>query len=353
MGENNIEYVSQKQFYEMKEESEKEKQSVYVNSDCLKMIREQEKNKRHTVALFADIDNTLKRKKGDRDRASEVLFRDLQRENYPIIAVTGNHFSVIEKRIQSRELPYYQIIAGAVGTEIFVLCEENEKKLYKKDREWEEILRAKGYDRLELAKKAEEMIEDLKEKNPEWQLNFQWPKKEKECIKENSLGDSPYKLSFHAFASSEASLEALKTEVLGYFLGQRAIFCEEIDYNGTMKEGDNNKKYNIDVLPATKADAVDYIVDKIGVDFKVVAGDSGNDIEMILRGGEKGIGVVVGGSKPELSDIMNKEIFNNKINKEIQITKDGKKYYHEISGGLGPESISRVFKMLEKIQKIK
>lgn len=301
---------------EGKEEKETETASVYSDSEILHMIEEQKKVGRIPAALFTDIDNTFYRK--DRDWSSKVLFRDLQQEKYPIIAVTGNGFSGIEKRIQSGELPYFSIIAGAVGTEIYVLHEENGKKVYKKDEAYEELLLAKDFNRLELAKKSQHIIENLKGENleykgahPEWQLDFQRPEEEKECIEKNIEGGEQFKLSFYAFASSGESLETLKDEILKRFTEQRAVFCEEINYNSKMQEEDINKKYCIDILPTTKADVIEYIADKTGIAFKVIAGDSGNDTGMIMNSKEN-VSIVVGGAKPELLDVIDQEILNNR-----------------------------------------
>jgi HAD superfamily hydrolase (TIGR01484 family) len=334
--------------------------SAYIGSEHLNIIREQEREGRLPAALFTDIDNTFYRK--DRNWSSKVLFRDLRQENYPVVAVTGNSFSEIEKRMQSGELPYFPIIAGAVGTEIHVLHEKDGKKMYKKDEAYEQVLLAKGYNRLELAKTGQRMIEDLGGKNPEhrpphleWGLVFQKPDKEREFMERKVNAETPFKLSFHAFAASGASLEALKNEVSKRFPGQCVVLCEEVNYNSQMQEDDINKKYNIDILPTTKAGVIDYIGNTTGVAFKVVAGDSGNDAEMLM-GSNGDVSIIVGGATAELLGVVDKNIFGNKINKDIKKIRDStgkeKLYYREIGTGRGPESISKVFKMLNAIQKI-
>lgn len=297
--------------------------SAYIGSEPLHMIIEQEKGGRRPAALFTDIDNTFDRK--DRKRASQVLFRDLRQENYPVVAVTGNDFSGVEKRILSGELPCFSIIAGAVGTEIYVLHDENGNKYYKKDEAYEQMLLEKGFNRLELAKTGQRMIEDLGGKNPkyrplhnlEWGLVFQEPDKEREFMKGKVNAETPFKLSFHAFADSEASLEALKKEVSKHFPGQCVVVCEEINYNSQMQKGNMNKKYCIDILPTTKAGAIEYIADKTGVASKIIAGDSGNDIEMLTGKGD--VSITVGGSKPELSRVIDRDIFYSEINKDKKI----------------------------------
>ncbi len=236
--------------------------SAYIGSEYLSMLEKQEKEGRVPAALFTDIDETFHRKNGDWQ--SKKLFKDLQQENYPVVAVTGNGLSAIEKRIQSGELPYFPVIAGALGTEIYVLHEENGNKVYKKDEAYEELLRAKDYNRPELAIKAQQMVEDLGGKNPqypephpEWQLKFKEPEKEK-AYREGTGDAQKFRINFHAFAATDASLEALRNEVSKRFPKQNIVISEEVDYNNQMQAGDANKKYAMDILPTTKAGAVDY-----------------------------------------------------------------------------------------------
>lgn len=323
------------------------------------MLENQEKEGRVSATLFTDIDNTFFRK--DRAEASKKMFKDLRQDNYPTVAVTGNSFSVVEKRIQSGELPYFPVIVGAVGTEIYVLHEKEGKKVYEKDEVYEQLLLEKGYNRLELAKTGEQMITDLGGKNPEykephseWKIDFQQPEEEQKYKEGKADPETPFKLSFYAFASSPASLEALNTEVSKRFPQKDVVMCEEIGYNSQMHAGDTDKKYCIDILPTTKAGVINYIADKTGVGFKIAAGDSGNDLEM-LTGSNADVSISVGGAKPEVMEYMDHNILDNEINKDIKEIRnsDGKKkiYYREIGTGRAAESIAKVFKNVKIMQK--
>ncbi len=98
-----------------------------------------------------------------------------------------------------------------------------------------------------------------------------------------------------------------------------------------------------------------YIAEKTGVGFKVVAGDSSNDLEMLM--GSKGdVSIIVGGSRPEILKVVDQNILNNEINKDVKVIKDSdgnikKIYYREIGSRRGPDSISKIFKDVKIMQK--
>jgi hydroxymethylpyrimidine pyrophosphatase-like HAD family hydrolase len=60
-------------------------------------------------------------------------------------------------------------------------------------------------------------------------------------------------------------------------------------------------RFNLDVLAHAKADAINYMTQAYGC-LGIVAGDSGNDADMLLDAGA--VGVVVGGSKPEIGRLL-------------------------------------------------
>ncbi len=59
-------------------------------------------------------------------------------------------------------------------------------------------------------------------------------------------------------------------------------------------------RFNIDLVPVTKTDVIHYMSEKYHV-VGVVAGDSGNDTDMLL---DSQIATIVGGAKPELLEVM-------------------------------------------------
>jgi len=334
--------------------------NVYVDSEFSSMLASQERDGRVPAALFTDIDNSFFRQ--DRKEASKQLFDDLQREGYPVVAVTGRSLDATERRIQIGDFPQFPIIAAAVGTEIYVLHDKNGQKVYEKDEVYERMLSEKGYNRPELDKIGQQMAEDLSGRNPaypnphpEWQFDFQKPLEELAYREGKAAVRTPFKISFYAFANSESSLSALRVEAEKRFPGKKIVICEEFGYNDSMQTGDTNKKYCIDILPTTKAGAVDYISEETGVVIKVIAGDSGNDSEMLTGTGD--VSIIVGGSRPELISVVDNAVSETEDGRHFQRVTDAsgkpiKLYYRERGTGLGPESITRAIRYLKLAQKL-
>jgi len=327
--------------------------NVYLNSEFSSMLQSQERDGKVPAALFTDIDNSFFRQ--DRKEASKQLFDGLQQEGYPVVAVTGRSLDQVERRIQLGDFPQFTIIAAAVGTEIYVLHDKDGQKVYEKDEAYEQLLTEKGFNRSELAKAGQKMVEDLRRGKTEWQFDFQNPAEELAYREGGLTAETPFKISFYAFADSETSLTALKAEVAKRFPGQQVVVCEEIRYNDGMQVGDTNKKYCIDILPTTKAGAVDYISEATGVAMKVIAGDSGNDTEMLTGTGD--VSIVVGGARPELMAVVDDTVSETEDGRHFQRVTDAegkltKLYYRELGTGLGPESITRAIKHLKIAQKL-
>ena len=92
------------------------------------------------------------------------------------------------------------------------------------------------------------------------------------------------------------TLTGIKQEFEHQFKKLRVVICEEIGYSQDPTHvGEARKKYCIDVLPVTKADVVNYLQEVLGIDAMVVAGDSGNDKDMLTGAGD--LAIRVGGAK--------------------------------------------------------
>jgi len=175
----------------------------YQESEYLRMKENQEGP---FTIIATDIDNTFYRE--DRREASQELKKIAESENCPIVAVTGNDFQGIKRRIDQGELPYFQIISGSVGTEIWILKEDPEgNKEYVKDENFEEILKASGFQRKEISKKAMDLVEKFRETYPDANFDFQNPEKEKEYCEDKTEDVQPFKISFYFFASDLKRLE--------------------------------------------------------------------------------------------------------------------------------------------------
>lgn len=276
----------------------------------------------------------------------------------PIVAVTGNSFELdgvtpgVLKRIESGELPYFEAIAGAVGTELYVLhVDANGVKTYKKDEDFEKEMLSKGFDRVVLNKSANEMVDSFKTSHQDWTLVFQKPEVEEAYLRGEKVDVQPFKISFHAFASSKEEFKSMQDEVSSRFPNQKVVVCEEINYNDA-HPNEERKKYCIDILPVTKADVIDYIGKIANVDISMVAGDSGNDKVMLTGAGD--ISISVGGSKLELKQAIQEATQEASGRASFRkVVRDGKtKYYYSEKGErLGPESMLYATEVLLRAQR--
>lgn len=321
---------------------------TYFGSDVLKKKGKQ--SGRPFTAGFSDIDNTFFRQ--DRTEAAKKLYDDAEQRDIPGISVTGNSYEAILNRIKSGELPYFDIIAGAVGTEIWVLHQGDDgEKYYIEDKEYKKLLIQSGFSRRELIEPAHRLIEEINQILPDSNLNFQEPENEARYLEGGETAAQQFKISYHFFASSEDELSQIATTTGNFFPDQQIIVCEEINYNSRMTEGDNRKKYNLDILPVTKAGAVNYLVKLLGVERGIVAGDSGNDTDMLINSGRLEA-VLVGGAKTEAIDATGQATVRERKG-SFRIIKDREGnakacYIERKNDRLGPESIARAVSIFKR-----
>lgn len=324
---------------------------AFIDSEFVKMREKASKEGYPFGVLFTDLDDTFYRK--DRKEESNKLVRMADEKSIPIVIATGNNYKGVLGRIEQGELPYFSVIAGSVGTEIWVLhIDQNGKKHYVKDQEYENTLLKTGFDRRALGKTSFDMIKTFGVDHLDWQFKFQKPDVELAYQKGEKVEIEPFKISFDAFSSGENAPEQIYKEVASRFPGQKVVVCEDSGYKG--KDGETGKKYFIDILPATKADAVNYISHKMQVDIAGVAGDSGNDSTMLTGTGN--IAFRVGGSKPELNLAIQEAVTTGKGRGSFRKIEnpDGtvKIYYGERGVRLGPESIIYAAQVLKRAQQI-
>lgn len=305
---------------------ESEKFEAYTDSELISMLDKQADLGEPETALCVDIDNTF-HKKGY-EEAMRELTRNANERNIPIIAVTGNGFEGVLKRINSGELPPFAGIAGAVGTELWILHrnETTGRMTYKKDTFFENTLREAVYDRLDIVRKSERMIRELSLSKPNWQLNFQQPEREDAFLRDQTAEHQPFKTSFHFYASP-SEIDAVGQEVHARFPGNYVVICEEINHNRTLTENAPIRKYCIDILPIGKSGVITYLSKLVGIKQGIVAGDSGNDIEMLTR--SRGLdAVLVGGHTSEAAA---------GIHKLMKGEKNGQRSFQRIIGADGVE----------------
>lgn len=260
--------------------------------------------------IFADIDNTLSR--SDRVDALQRLSETCMKQHVDLIAVTGNDFNSVYKRILAKELPYFFAVVASAGTEIYIL---KNKTSYIQDKDWSKRLVDTGFDRKEIVTVVQKNIEILNTEHPEWNIIPQHIPEEK------------FKVSLWYAAQSLQQAEKIADLLSLKFPGIRTHWCTDIYYTG------EPHRFCFDFLAADKADAVNYIFQYFYYTEGLVCGDSGNDISMILETDQRLIGVVVGGSTEELINV-------------IQNTDSHKSIYIETNqNNLGPDSIIHAAKL--------
>lgn len=336
-------------------------EDVYENSPYAQMRAAQAERGEAFTAAFTDVDNTFHRK--DRQEASRELFASAVEKDYPLVAVTGNDLAGIAKRQETNDLPKFPILIGSVGTEVHILQPDG---TYKRDEEFREmLLKEKHFDRPVIAQSAAEMIADVAARIPDAELNYQgteqspYRQAEEAYVKDpeaNKEKVQEFKVSFHFFADSPKAVEAIAREAEQRFPGQELVICEEINYNNQLPPEEQRKKYCLDVVPITKAGAVEYVTKRTGVEKGIVAGDSGNDADMLMQSG-KLQAVVVGGAKSELmhsvADTAPEKSGKSSFRRVLGQDGTLKAMYVERGERKGPESIQYAGEVLQRAENIK
>jgi sucrose-phosphate synthase len=206
--------------------------------------------------VIADIDNTLI---GDR-RGLHTLLEVLRKspENVAFGIATGRSIKLTRKVLAAWKIPTPQVLITSVGSAIRYGPELIE------DRGWEHHIRYRWNP--EKLKQAMDGVPGIELQGPE--------------------GQSPYKVSYDVDPDKLPQLKEIRARLRGERLQARLVY--------------SHRAY-LDLLPirASKGMAVRYFALKwgIGIERCLVAGDSGNDEEMLTG---SALGVVVGNHDPEL-----------------------------------------------------
>lgn len=268
-------------------------------------LHKQSKAGRKRSALITDIDDTFY--KAGHDGAVQAAWDLRAKANdapYPIIAVTGGDYEqLVRGRLESKELPELDVLVTSVGTEIRYLASDGS---YRKDEVYDGLLKRTGYDRLRIVRAVQKILAD------NFAITFQNSAEEISYVKTPDLLYLPYKVSLHFYAEDDPN------EVARLFAREfpdcKIVVCEAIDQSATPR-----KKYCLDIVAANKADAVNYLIQKLELSRGVVAGDSGNDIDMLLDTPGSFVAVAVGGHKTELRAALEAHKAANKTHKTIYI----------------------------------
>lgn len=208
--------------------------------------------KEATHILATDLDGTLV---GDRKGLDGLLeFYNKQKFTVSLIYITGRHYQSALSLIQEENLPVPDVLVTDVGTEIHIGAP------LKKDLEWENKM---------LGQWQPEAIDGLA-------AIFEGLQKQ----------DLPVTNRCSYYAEDIKIVEAFENSLTEAGIPHRLIYSGGRD---------------LDILPAGsgKGSALEYILDKFSArEAKIlVAGDSGNDKEMLTLGHPS---VMVGNAQPEL-----------------------------------------------------
>lgn len=275
-----------------------------------------------------------------------------------IVAVTGNDLNALMPRIEGGQLPWFEAIIGAVGTEIWILHSDCRNRMgYVRDAYFDRLLRAGAFERRMLSLRACSVIDGLRRSDADLQFDFQDPASERALLDGQQGNAQPFKISFFFFARSPEHAACIGREVRQQFPGNRVLVCEEIHYNWLLRTTAPRRKYCLDILPITKAEAVDYLCATLGVDVAVVAGDSGNDVDMLVNSSAS-ISILVGGATQEAVREIDMATLKkgNGCFRRFRGRDGAAKwcYVEETSSGrLGPDSILQAATILQRAASVK
>lgn len=277
-------------------------------------------------ALITDVDDTfISHEDNPEARAAAWQLRNWAIETAtPIILVTGAEFEALRHRIDQQTIPAAEAVVAAVGTYIWWQRPDGS---YQKDEAYDQKMRATGYDRLAIAQKAKAHFAQAMAETGAVSITFQNPTAEAAYLRDPNPHYWPYKLSLYYF-SNEKSAGKVATFYAKLFPKLNIIFCEEINHNATLPPNTAEKKYCLDILPATKADAAAYILKRFTITQGWKAGDSGNDQELLLHN-DPLLPIVVGGYKPELYAAITAQLTGTLQHGPLQTLKDGRRLYLE------------------------
>jgi hypothetical protein len=290
------------------------RRAEYGNSHLLAKLQRLAEAHRPWWVAFLDVDGTYLHQErvpepsdGDPDlvraanaRYEAITYRvaaKLTEHHIPIVLVTGRDL-ISSHRIQppaGAALRLFDAAATSVGTEIWV-----QQRAYSAA-----LAGATGFERSGVYALCCELQQWYAAQEPARNVLFQSRDTENNIAyyqgADTLTGEPPgkpplpYKISlFCEGTDGEAAGVVARFQAVlaaGGFGGVRLVLSHSRPVGGDVY------RFNLDIVAHSKADAVQYMTREYGCGG-VVAGDSGNDADMLLDAGD--VGVVVGGSKPEI-----------------------------------------------------
>lgn len=302
-------------------ELEKQEQDCYANATVRQKLNAQTGPR---TVLLTDIDNSFYYANDpDAVEASSALKAELDALNIPIIAITGGSNQSVYDRIDAGILPHFDVVAGAVGTEIDVLQQNG---AYCTDTDFAEALRKGGFIAGDVLSEANQIIDKLRVDAPELALQLQNP---------GERNDYKVSLYFTGTPGNSKEMRALFKETFPEF---KVSTCTDI-HTPTVND---ISRFCLDITAANKATPASHVIGKLNIARGLIAVDSGNDESLISETPPNFTAVVVGGHQLELRELVQANLVPYASPNELnwQLLGDGKKVLLETSTQrLGAQSI--------------
>lgn len=300
------------------------------------------------TALFTDFDKSFY---WDENHNEAVKLAALA-EKYaiPIIVVTGNNALDQVNKIKGiniqhpdNPLPWPDVIAGAIGTEIYVLQKSlDSQPKYVRDDNFHQKIEATGFDRKALAQSAKNIIET--NNLQDWSFEFQ------------PVKPHQFKLGFFTMAT-EAKRPNMLAALQKAFPSVPVIsVAEQVEYSRDHQveiANGGKKRYCIDFIPIEpKRFATDYIIDLLGIKRSFAVGDGGNDVNLV-RNTKANVGIITGGATAQLLNegLKGVETKTNRPTGEFRKLRTGKRIFvaeKAVSGGI-LEAATKYLTLIDKI----
>ena len=223
------------------------------------------------------------------------------------------------------ELPLADAVVASVGTDIWL----RNGKTWQQDKAYVALLERSGFKKSEVTLAASQFIAQAR---PGYELAFQ------------QLGaGNDLKVSLH-FMATHQDAAMLAQQASKFFAPFKVISCEEIHFNAALPEGTRRFKFCLDIVPSTKADAVSYLVNSLHIEHGFKAGDSGNDVDMLLNP-DVLQPILVGGYKPEAHAAITQELTADSKG-PLHTLLDGRRMYIEAGERKAAESLAHAIQLL-------
>lgn len=298
---------------------------LYLTSSLLSKIEKQRKLKSNVkpLCLFSDLDDSYILKywptedileKYSQKYTDTILSPDLKiyeptiaLKNYldqnsiPLIVVSGRDMhqmnelrKVFIDKLPNSNIMNFDGIIGAVGTEIYI----NDNSNYTMDPDYYQLLEQTSFNRKKIYEILESLIIIIRERyKPE---SFDFSKRDKH----NSVDELPqlsHKLSLEFKTDDQTSKDIINFIKSEFQKNNFPSINTLMSCPYNIREKIN--KYNIDVVPVSKDKPILYLKELLDV-FTIVAGDSGNDFDMLTKSADYGI--IVGNAKTELTEALSR-----------------------------------------------